>query len=305
MANFYTHQRKNKAKTWILMFCFFMVVIALGWFLSYYYQSPHLLYIALGFSLVMNIWAYWFSHKTVIAMTQAREVSRDEHRELHRLVENLSITAGLPKPKIYIIDDPSPNAFATGRNKEHAVVAVTTGLLDILDENELQGVIAHELAHIGNQDMLLSTVAVVLVGVITFVSDMLLRATIFSGGDSRKGGLAALIGALVIAIVMPLAATALRMAISRKREYLADATAVRLTRYPEGLASALEKIHRFGATMKKSNHATAHLFIANPFRSQKKSNIVDRLFKTHPPAEQRIKRLREMDGRTFASSLGN
>ncbi|MCI5050872.1 MAG: M48 family metalloprotease [Candidatus Pacebacteria bacterium] len=296
-TSFYTHQHKNKVKTWLLMSIFIGIVVGLGYFLSYYFNSPSIFYIAIIASLGMNVWAYWFSHKTVIKMTGAKEVSYQDAPELHRIVENLAITAGLPKPKVYIVNDKSPNAFATGRNKEHAVVAVTTGLLEILDRSELEGVIAHELAHIGNNDMLISTVAVVLVGVVTMVSDMLLRGTMFGGrGGNREGGnpLALIIG-LALAILMPLIGSMIRFAISRKREFLADATGAMLTRYPEGLASALEKIHTHGAKMRSANHATAHLFIANPFGLKRTATYVNRLFMTHPPADQRIHLLRSMD----------
>lgn len=295
MSTFYTHQHKNKAKTWLLMIIFFGIVIGLGWILSYQFSSPSILYIAIVGSVFMNIWAYWFSDKTVLKMTNAKKVSRSEAPELHRIVENLSITAGLPKPKIFVVNDNAPNAFATGRNKNHAVVAVTTGLLNILDKNELEGVVAHELSHIGNNDMLISTVAVVLVGMITMASDTLLRGSMFGGKSNRKGGAVVLIIGLVLAILMPLIGSLLRMTISRKRELLADATGVMLTRYPEGLASALEKIHTYGPKMRSANHATAHLFIANPFGLKRTSTYVNRIFSTHPDPALRIKLLREMD----------
>ena len=295
MSTFYTHQAQNKRKTWLLMFVFLGIVIGLGWVLSYRFQSPLILYISIGFSLVMNIWAYWFSDKTVLKMTNAREVSFSEAPELHRIVENLAITAGLPKPKVFIVDDPAPNAFATGRNKHHAVVAVTTGLLDILDKNELEGVIAHEMSHIGNNDMLVSTVAVVLVGFITMASDILLRGSMFGRSNNKQSNGLILILGLIFAMLMPLIGSLLRMAISRKRELLADATGAMLTRYPEGLASALEKIHSHSSKMRSANHATAHLFIANPFGLKRTRTYVNNLFMTHPPAELRIKLLREMD----------
>ncbi|MGB0925352.1 MAG: M48 family metalloprotease [Minisyncoccia bacterium] len=296
MSTFYTHQHRNKLKTWFLMLIFLGIVIGLGWGLSYYLSSPTILYIAVGASVVMNIWAYWFSDKTVLKMTNAKQVSFNQAPDLHRMVENLSITAGLPKPKIFIVTDPAPNAFATGRNAENAVVAVTTGLLDILDKNELEGVIAHELSHIGNNDMLVSTVAVVLVGIITMVSDTFLRMTVFTDSEGReKGGPLILAVGLLLAVLMPLIGTLLRMAISRKRELLADATGAMLTRYPEGLASALEKIHAYGSKMKTANHATAHLFIANPFGAKRLKTYINRLYSTHPSAELRTRLLREMD----------
>ncbi|MCA9353105.1 M48 family metalloprotease [Patescibacteria group bacterium] len=281
------------------MSVFFGIVIGLGYVLSYYFNAPSILYFAVIISIVMNVWAYWFSDKTVISMTGAKEALYNDAPELHRVVENLAITAGLPKPKVFIINDPAPNAFATGRNKNHAVVAVTTGLLEVLDKNELEGVIAHELSHIGNNDMLVSTVAVVLVGVITMVSDMLLRGSMFGGrnNDRNGGNVVVLVIGLVLAILMPLIGSLIRFAISRKRELLADATGAMLTRYPEGLASALEKIHAHSSKMKTANHATAHLFIANPFGIKRMATYVNRLFMTHPPAELRIQLLRDMDSR--------
>lgn len=296
MTTFYTHQKRNKVKTMTLMLVFFGVVLALGYLLSYVFNSPGIFYIAFAVSILMNIWAYWFSDKTVLKMTHAKEVSFEQAPELHRIVENLSITAGLPKPKIFIVKDPAPNAFATGRDKHHAVVAVTTGLLEILDKTELEGVIAHELSHIGNNDMLISTVAVVLVGVLTMVSDYLLRGALFSGNDGDRGGngLALILG-FVLALLMPLVGSLMQLAISRKRELLADATGAMLTRYPEGLASALEKINAHGSKMRTANHATAHLFISNPFGVKKIGTYVNKLFMTHPPTDLRIKLLRDMD----------
>ncbi len=296
MSTFYTHQHENRFKTWLLMLVFFGIITGLGWFLSYQFNNPSLLYLGFIVSLGANVWAYWFSDKMVLKMTNAKEVSKADAPELHNLVENLAITAGLPKPKIFIIQDPAPNAFATGRNKDKAVVAFTTGLLEMLNKNELEGVAAHELSHIGNNDMLISTVAVVLVGMITMVSDSLLRSSFFGGNSSKEGSnTIALIGGLVLAILMPLIGTILRLAISRKRELLADATGAMLTRYPEGLASALEKIHTYGQKMQTANHATAHLFIAKPFGAKQTMTYVNRLFMTHPPADLRIKLLRDMD----------
>lgn len=297
MSNFYTHQRTNKIKTWLLMSVFFGIVIGLGYFLSYSFNAPIILYISVIGSIIMNIWAYWFSDKTVLKMTNAKQVSYTDAPELHRIVENLAITAGLPKPRVFIIQDNAPNAFATGRNKEKAIIGVTTGLLELLDKNELEGVIAHELGHIGNNDMLVSTVAVVLVGMVTMASDMLLRGTVFGGrsNDQQGGNAFALIIGLALAILMPLVGSLIRFSISRKRELLADATGAMLTRYPEGLASALEKIHGYGRKMKSANHATAHLFIANPFGIKRMGTYVNRLFMTHPPADIRVSLLRSMD----------
>ncbi len=295
MTTLYTQQDRNTAKTWLLMGVFFAVVVGLGWFLSYYYGNPIILYIAVIFSVVMNIGSYWYSDKLVIKMTGARPFERKESEDLWDIVENLSITAGLPMPKLYIINDPVPNAFATGRNKDHAVVAVTTGLLSILNKTELEGVVAHELGHIGNKDMLLSTVVVVLAGFVAILSDMFLRSMIWGGGrrggdsDNKAGGVLMIVG-IIFVILSPIFATLIRLAISRKREFLADASGALLTRYPEGLASALEKISGHSAPMKKASNATAHLFISNPFGAKKGG--LSKLFMTHPPVEDRIKALR-------------
>ena len=288
----YTQQSKNVTKTWFLMAIFFVVVIALGYFISYYFNSPGILYFAFIFSIVMNIISYWYSDKIVLSMSKAVEANRDDYIDLYHIVENLSITAGLPTPKVYIINDASPNAFATGRNKEHAVVAVTTGLLRILVKTELEGVIAHELSHIGNRDILLSTVVVVLVGFISILANIFMRGSLLGGGRSREkneaGSIFMIIG-IIFVILSPIVATLIQLAISRKREFLADASGALLTRYPEGLASALQKISNANIPMKNPNNATAHLFIANPFGGAGRK--ISNLFSTHPPVEERVKAL--------------
>lgn len=293
MATLYTQQDKNVWRTWFLMAIFLAVIISLGWFISYYYSNPFILYFAIIFSLLMNVASYWWSDKIVLSMTGAKEAQKEIYRDLYQSVENLSITAGLPMPKVYVISDPAPNAFATGRDKNHAVVAVTTGLLEILDRNELDGVIAHELSHIGNRDILLSTVVVVLVGFVAIISDMFLRVSFIGGGrrEGRGGGLIAVIGIIFI-VLSPIIATLIQLAISRRREYLADASGALLTRYPEGLASALEKISSYNLPMKRASNATAHMFIANPF-GPKALKGISHLFMTHPPTEKRIKILRD------------
>ena len=282
------------------MSLFMGIIIGIGWYFSYYYQSANILYYAIFFSLASNVWAYWFSDKMVLRMANARELPYEENPELHRIVENLAITAGIPKPKIFLVEDPAPNAFATGRNTKHAVVAVTSGLLDLLDRNELEGVIAHELSHIRHYDILISTIAVVFVGTLSFLARMVLHG---SQGDSREEGRSMnIILTLVIIILLPLIGTLLRLALSRKREYYADFGAVLLTRYPEGLASALEKISFYEAQTEnqpstlEQKQAIAHLFISNPLSSQKRSiNFFRSLFSTHPPIDERIHRLRTMD----------
>ena len=273
---------------------FFGVVMAIGWAVSYYFNNPGILSVAVIFALVMNVSAYWWSDKIVVATAGAKLAPDAEYPDLHNMIENLAITAGLPKPKIYIINDPAPNAFATGRNKEHAVVAVTTGLLAMMDRSELEGVLAHELSHIGNRDMLVSTVAVVLVGFVTLVSDMFLRASLFGGGrnsDDSKGNAVLMIISVALIVLAPIVATLLQLAISRKREFLADASGALLTRYPEGLASALGKIGSYQTPMRRANNATAHLYISNPFGPKAAMSGLAKLFMTHPPVEERIKAL--------------
>ncbi len=297
MATLYTHQSSNIFKTWLLMGTFLIMVVAIGYGLAWYLGDPSILYIAVIFALVMNVGSYWFSDKLVLKMTNAVPADPTLHRELINVVENLSITAGLPMPKVYVVNDMSPNAFATGRNPEHAVVAATTGLLQILDRSELEGVMAHELGHVGNRDMLVMTVAVVLAGFVAMVADFFSRALLFGGGDrDNKAGILFLILGIVGIILAPIAAQLMQMAISRRREYLADATGALLTRYPEGLASALEKISTHAQPMKSASHATAHLFISDPFSGSQRnfSQKIGGFFQTHPPAAERIRRLREM-----------
>lgn len=290
MATLYTQQTKNVTRTWLLMSMFFVIIIGIGFFFSQYYRNPNILYFFVIFSIGMNIISYWYSDKIALSMNQAKQIKKEDNPMLWNVVENLAITAGLPMPKLCIMEDPAPNAFATGRNKEHAVVAVTTGLLQILDKSELEGVIAHELSHIGNRDILLSTVVVVLVGFITIITDMFLRSTFFGMGrnrdDNDNGGIMMLVG-ILLSILAPIFAMLIQLSISRKREFLADASGALLTRYPEGLASALEKISNYSRSMAHANTATAHLFISNPFSGKKVSN----LFSTHPRVEDRIKAL--------------
>lgn len=295
MATLYTEQSKNVSKTWLLMSTFFVIIIMLGYTFSQYYGNPDILYIFVIFSIVMNIAGYWYSDKIALKLNRARQIKKEENPMLWNTVENLAITAGLPMPKVYIIDDPAPNAFATGRNKEHAVVAVTTGILALLDKTELEGVIAHELSHIGNRDILLSTVVVVLVGFISIVANMFTRSMFWGGGRSRDdsgrgGGILMIIG-IVLSILAPIFATLIQLAISRKREFLADASGALLTRYPEGLANALVKISKYSAPMKYANTATAHLFISNPFGGGDLKKKVSGLFSTHPPTEARVQAL--------------
>ncbi len=279
------------------MALFFIIIMMLGWGASWYFRSSAILYFAVGFSILMNIFSYWFSDKIVLSMSGAHQIEEKDSQELWHVVENLSITAGLPMPKLYIINDPAPNAFATGRDKNHSAVAVTSGLLSMMDRNELEGVIAHELSHIGNKDILLQTVVVVLVGFVTLLADFFMRSTFWGGArdnDNGKAGTIIFVAGIILSILAPIFAQLIQLAISRKREFLADASGALLTRYPEGLASALEKISGYGGALHNANRATAHLFIASPFGPSGFRGKVSSLFMTHPPAEQRIKILREM-----------
>jgi len=294
MTSVYTYQSSNVAKTYLLMGLFLVVVIGLGYFISLYYNAPGLLYIAIIFSIFMNVASYWWSDKIVLSISKARRASKNEFFDLYTVTENLSIAAGLPMPKIYTIDDPAPNAFATGRDKEHAVVCVTTGLMQKLERPELEGVISHELSHIGNRDILLMSVVVVLVGFVSIISHIFLRGTMFGGrkdNNREGGGVLATIG-IVFIILSPIIATLIKLAISRRREFLADASGALLTRYPEGLAKALEKIAGYNMPMKAANTVTAHLFISNPFG--KAGTAISNIFQTHPPIAERIKILRSM-----------
>jgi heat shock protein HtpX len=276
---------------------FLVVVIGLGFVFSQIYGDPNILYFFVAFSVLMNIVGYWYSDKIALSLARAKPATREEFFDLYTTVENLAITAGLPTPRVYVIEDQAPNAFATGRDKDHAVVAVTTGLLAIMNKTELEGVLAHELSHVGNRDMLVSTIVVVLVGFISIVSDMLIRSTFLGrrGSSDREGGSGIfVIAGIVLSILAPILATLIQLAISRKREFLADSTGALLTRYPEGLASALEKIGKYGRPMQTRSTAIAHLYIANPLGAGSAMQRMYNILSTHPPIEERIKILREM-----------
>lgn len=293
----YNQIDSNKRKTWILVlgFCVF-VIIVLGYIgVSSGIDLVPSLVLAAGFATGYSLIAYFISDKVALITQGAQAIKKEDAPELYRLVENLSITAGMPMPKVYIIKDNAPNAFATGRGPEHAAIAVTTGLLNILTKTELEGVIAHEMAHIKNYDVRLMTIVVVLVGLIVLVSDILLRVNLFGGRDNKSNGALFLIGFL-LGILSPLVGYVIKFAISRTREYLADADGALLTRHPEGLASALEKIGSYTGKMKRANHATAHMFISSPFgyKRPKAATYEWTLFMTHPPIKKRIAKLREM-----------
>ncbi|TSC81825.1 MAG: Protease HtpX [Parcubacteria group bacterium Gr01-1014_20] len=299
MATLYTHQSSNVRKTWLLFILFFIVIIAIGFIFTQIYGNANILYIAVLFSCGMSFISYWYSDKIVLKMAGAHPVDRNTNRELYNIVENLSITAGLPVPKIYIVNEPALNAFATGRDPNHAVICVTRGLLEKLNKTELEGVLAHELSHIGNRDILISTIAVVLVGFISILADIFLRSMFWGGGrrrDSGGGQAGAIIFIIGIAlsILAPISATLIQLAISRKREFLADTSGALLTRYPEGLANALQKIATDVTPMRAAQNSTSHLWIDDPFPGKSRTSWFHKLFQTHPPIEERIKILRGM-----------
>jgi heat shock protein HtpX len=274
---------------------FLSIILMIGYFLSNYFQNPGIMTIAIIFSIVMNIAGYWYSDKIALSIAKAVPAPQSQYPELHRMVENLSITAGLPKPKLYIIPDMAPNAFATGRDARHASVAVTEGLLATLDRSELEGVMAHELSHIGNRDILLQGAVAVLVGFVAIIADMFTHSLLFGGrrdDDHRGSNVLAIIG-IVFVILSPIIAQLIQLSISRRREFLADASGALLTRYPEGLARALKKISTYSRPMKHASNAMAHMYIANPFGPKAFSGL-SRLFMTHPPVEKRIKALTDM-----------
>lgn len=299
MPTLYTHQSSNVRKTWLLFTLFFAVIIAIGFVFAQIYGNANILYIAVIFSSGMSFISYWYSDKIVLRMANAVPVSRESNRELYSIVENLCITAGLPVPRIYIVNEPALNAFATGRDAKHAVVCVTRGLLEKLNKNELEGVLAHELSHIGNRDILINTIAVILVGFISILADIFLRSMFWGGGRRRSegGGQAQMIMMLIgiaLSILAPISATLIQLAISRKREFLADTSGAMLTRYPEGLASALEKIGKDVLPMRAAKNTTSHLWIDDPFPGKSRTSWFHKLFQTHPPIEERIKILRGM-----------
>ncbi len=291
MASLYTHQTKNIWLTRFYISLFLVLVILVGYVFAGAMGSSGILYGAVGFSVIMSLSSYWFSDRIVLKMSNAKPLSLESHRQVYQMVENLAITAGLPMPKLYVMEDTALNAFATGRNPEHGVVCFTSGILATLEPNELEGVTAHELSHIGNRDTLVSTVVVILVGFIALLADWFRHAAMFGSHDDNRGNAPLFILALVLSLLAPLAGTLMQLAISRKRELLADASGALLTRYPEGLARALEKISGDTEPLEAANRATAHLYSSNPL----KGKAFSRLFMTHPPVEERVAALRSME----------
>jgi heat shock protein HtpX len=292
--NLYSEVSRNVRKTWIILglFIIFLSAIAYVYASASGYNTSLYLLFAATLSTIMSISSYYFSDKIVLATSGAKPVTKESHAELFNVLENLSIGSGIPMPKLYLIHDSSPNAFATGRDPEHAVVAVTTGLLEKLTRTELEGVLAHELSHIKNFDIRLMAVVAVIVGSIAFLADVYLRS-MWSKGN-RKGNGVLLLAGLVLSLLSPIIATIMQLAISRKREFLADASGALLTRYPDGLASALEKIAADKKPLDRANNATAHLYISNPFKNKSGTHLFTSLFNTHPPIEERIRILRSM-----------
>lgn len=301
MTTIYSHIEANKRNSLLLMILFIIIVSALVEVIALALGLGHeAAIITLVVSLLFAFFSYYKSDSLVLGISQAREVKHEENPELYHLVENLCIGSGLPMPKVYIIDDTAPNAFATGRDPQHASIAVTKGLLQKLDKLELEGVLAHELSHIKNYDTRLMSIVVVLVGLVALIADVFLRYTWFGAGrrpgnrgrGEGMGGAILLLIAIVMAILAPIAAQLIKFAISRQREYLSDASGALLTRFPEGLARALGKIDADQEPLEVANKATAHLYIVNPLKGHKSS--LNNLFSTHPPIKERLARLRAM-----------
>ncbi len=297
----YSQISSNKLRTYLIMFVFIFLVSGFFYLIGKYFQSPgQYLFFGITFSVLSAIGSYFYSDKMVLFTTGARPAKKSDFFDFYTVTENLAIADGLPMPKLYVINDPSPNAFATGRDPKHAVVAATTGLLERLDRSELEGVIAHELSHVKDYDILLSSIVAVLVGSISLISNMITRSFWWGGArrksDEKDQGSAILFIFFIIALILaPIVATLIQLAISRRREFLADASGALLTRYPEGLARALEKISNYPYPLQSASPSTAHLFIVNPLKKGK--SVMDRmavLFSTHPPVEERIRILRSM-----------
>ena len=294
----YNEIAANKRKTVYLMFGFFVLISVLAWILTSVYKDPSIFIFSIIFAVTYSLWGFFASSALALTINGAKQIQKSDNPRLFRIIENLAITDGLPTPKVYIIEDSGLNAFATGRNPEHASVAITTGLLDILEDTELQGVMAHELGHVKNYDIRVSMLAFALVGVISLIADIFLRISFWGGSssddssDNNSGNTIMMVVAIAALILAPIVATFMQLAISRKREYLADATGALTTRYPEGLAKALEKIRDGGSSLQRQNTSTAHFFIANPLKGKSMSSLLS----THPPIDDRIRILRNMIG---------
>ena len=289
----YSAIAKNKRNTVLIMAFFVGLIGAIGWLISLYFGNTSITYAVIATAAVYALVQYFAAGKLATAMTGAREIQKADNPRLYRVVENLAITTGTQMPKVYIIDDPAPNAFATGRDPKHAIVGATTGLLDIMTDRELEAVMAHEMGHVHNYDIRVSTIAFGLVSAIGILSDVVMRMFFFSGNRNNNTNPAMLIVGVVVVILAPIVASIVQLAVSRQREYLADATGAMTTRDPEGLASALEKLQQYGRPMQQQSSSTANLFMTNPL----KPGFFSKLFSTHPPLEDRIARLRDNVGK--------
>ncbi len=288
----YSAIAKNKRNTVVIIVLFLLIIGGLGYLASVIYGNLTIVIITVAVSLGYALIQYFAASGQAVLMSGAQEIQKRDNPRLWRVVENLSITTGTPMPKVYIINDPAPNAFATGRDPQHAIVAATTGLLDIMDDAELEGVMAHELGHVRNYDIRVSMIVFGLVVAVGFIADMFLRMAFFSRNNNNQNPILLVFG-LVAIIIAPLVATVVQLAISRQREYLADATSALTTRHPDALASALEKLAAYGRPMQRQSTSMSHMWIADP----NKPGIIDRLFSTHPPIPDRVARLHEMGGR--------
>lgn len=293
--NFEEIKQKNIKKTWYLMGGFFILITAMGYGFAQYFGNPNILYSAVGMSLFMNFFSYFFSGNVALKMSGSKEIKRGESKEGDRffnIVDDLRKRMNLPMPKVFLMKEKSINAFASGRNPENASVSITTGAMELLNDKELEGVISHELSHVKNRDILVMTIVVTLVGLIAVIADVFMRGAFRKKGS--KGNIIMLIVGIAFAVISPLIAKTIQMAVSRKREYMADSSGAMVTNNPEGLASALEKISRQARPMRKASTATAHMFISSPFGERKKTRVdfLERIFSTHPPVKKRIALLR-------------
>lgn len=286
----YSEIASNKRKTWLIIALFVVIIGVLGWIVSNIYGNPSFLYLALIVGAVYALIQYFAAAKIAVAMNGAHEVTKKEEPRLYRTVENLAIATGAPMPKVYVIEDPAPNAFATGRDPKHAIVAASRGLLDIMEDSELEAVMAHEMGHVKNYDIRVMLIVFGLVSAIGLIADIIMHMFWWGGDDDRQPNPVFIALGILAAILAPIVAMLVQLAVSRRREYLADSTGALTTRYPEGLARALEKIRDHGSVMRRQNTATAHLFFASPL----KGKSLAKLFSTHPPIEDRIARLRKM-----------
>lgn len=282
----------NKRNTLLIMAVFVGLISAIGWAVSFMYGNTDITYFVIIGAALYALMQYFVADKLAVVMTGAKQIEKRDNPRFYRIVENLAITTGMPTPKVYVIDDPAPNAFATGRDPNHSIVAATTGLIDMMTDSELEGVMAHEMGHIKNYDIRLMMIVFGLVSAIGLLSDIVFRMFLYGDRDEDSSPIRMIVG-IIILILAPIIATIVQLAISRQREYLADATGAMTTRNPEGLASALEKLKQNGRPMKRQNTASAHLFINNPL----KPGFINRLFSTHPPLEERIARLRNNEGK--------